>query len=197
VSFTQVGNSLNVRLHNPNPDVGLIRSPFELALLDESGAIIANKGSEGLPGTPVSTIYQLPPNGDFGFSSLEAPPGKTVASMELTITGKWLGWSAVDPPHVMVTDAAVAPDSGYSGPSATGRVSLEKDGPLNAIVVVFLKTTAGTVVSTTFSDCLQAGQPRVFETKSFDAVRGPYELESVVAYVTSVKGIGPEYTPGC
>ena len=197
VSFTQIGNSLNVRLHNPNPDVGLLRSPFELALLDESGAIIANKGSEGLPGTPVSTIYQLPPNGDFGFSSLEAPPGKAVASMELTITGKWLEWSAVDPPQVTITDAAAVPDSGYSGPSATGRVSLDKDGPLNTIVVAFVRTPAGTVVSTTFSDCLQVGQPRVFETKSFDDVRGPYELESVVAYVTSVKGIGPEYTPGC
>lgn len=197
VSFTQIDNSLNVHLHNPNPDVGLVRSPFELALLDESGAIIANKGSEGLPGAPVSTIYQLPPNGDFGFSSLDAPPGKTVASMELTITGKWLEWSAVDPPQVTVTDAAVVPGTGYSGPSATGRVSLDKDGPLNAIVMAFVKTTAGTVVSTAFSDCLQAGQPRVFETESFDNIHGPYELESVVAYATSVKGVAPEYTPSC
>ncbi len=51
VNFTQIGDSLNVRLHNPNPDVGLVRSPFELALLDANGAIIANLGDQGLPGT--------------------------------------------------------------------------------------------------------------------------------------------------
>lgn len=197
VSFTQIGDSLNVRLHNPNPDVGLVRSPFELALLDDSGTIIANLGSQGLPGAPVSTIYQLPPNGDFGFSSLDAPRGMAVASMELTITGQWLKWSEVNPPQVAVSAAAVVSDSGYSGPSVTGRVSLDAGGPLNAIVVAYVKTAGGTVVSTTFSDCLQAGQQRAFETKSFDDVRGPYELESVVAYVTSVAGIGPVYTPTC
>lgn len=197
VSFTQIGDSLNVRLHNPNLDVGLVRSPFELALLDDSGAIIANLGDQGLPGSPVSTIYQLPPNGDFGFSSLDAPKGRTVASLELTITGQWLEWSDVDAPQATVTDAAVVDDAGYSGPSVTGRVSLDAGGPLNALVVAFVKTAVGTVVSTTFSDCLQVGQQRVFETKSFDDVRGPYELESVVAYVTSVNGIGPAYTPSC
>lgn len=197
VSFTQIGDSLNVRLHNPNPDVGLVRSPFELALLDDSGAIIANLGGQGVPGSPVSTIYQLPPNGDFGFSSLDAPKGKTVASMELTITGQWLKWSDVNAPQATVTDAAVVDDSGFSGPSVTGRVSLNAVGPLNALVLAFVKTAVGTVVSTTFSDCLQAGQQRVFETKSFDDVRGPYEVESVVAYVTSVDGIGPAYTPSC
>ncbi|TDK96494.1 serine/threonine protein kinase [Mycobacterium paragordonae] len=196
VSFTQIGNSLNVRLHNPNPDVGLVRSPFELALLDDSGAIIANLGDQGLPGSAVSTIYQLPPNGDFGFSSLSAPPGKTVASMEFTVTGKWLEWGTLDPPQVTIKDATTLPDSGYSGPSVTGRLSLDKDGPLNAIVVAFVKTSAGTVVSTAFSDCLPTGQPRVFQTKSFDEIRGPYELESVVAYATSVKGAG-SYSPTC
>lgn len=197
VSFTQIGTSLNVRLHNPNPDVGLVRSTFELTLLDDRGTIIANLGDEGIPGSAVSTIYQLPPNGDFGFSSLSAPPGRTVASMELTVTGKWLEWDAVDPPQVTITDAAVQPDSGYSGPSVTGRVSLGKDGPSNAIVVAFVKTSVGTVVSTVISDCLQPGQRRAFEAHSFDDVRGPYELESVVAYVTSVEGAGPPYSPSC
>jgi serine/threonine protein kinase len=199
VSFNQIGDSLNVRLHNPNPDVGLVRSPFELALLDDNGAIVANLGDEGLPGTEVSTIYQLPPNGDFGFSSLSAPQGKTVASVELTVTGKWVEWDTVDPAQVTITDAAVLPDSGssYSGPSVTGRLSLDKNGPLNAIIMAFIKTPAGTVISTAFSDCVQTGQPRAFEAKSFNAARGPYELESVVAYATSVNGAGTSYTPTC
>lgn len=59
------------------------------------------------------------------------------------------------------------------------------------------QTPAGTVISTAFSDCVQTGQPRAFEAKSFNAARGPYELESVVAYATSVKGAGTSYTPNC
>ena len=47
----------------------------------------------------------------------------------------------------------------------TGRLSLDKDGPLNAIIMAFIKTPAGTVISTAFSDCVQTGEPRVFEAK--------------------------------
>src|ERR1041384_1104039 len=123
-----------------------------------------------------------------------APPGMTVAPMELTVTGKWLQWSTVNPPRVTVTDAAAVQDPGYSGPSTTGRMTLDKDGPLN-VVVAFIKTPAGSLVSTALPDCFQTGQRRIFETKSDDDVRGPYELESVVAYTASVGGAGLGYTP--
>jgi predicted small lipoprotein YifL len=92
VSFTQVGNSLSVRLRNPNPDVGLVRSPFELAMIDKAGAVIATEGQGGVPGASVNTIYQLPPGGEFGLDISGVPSGKAVASVELTVLGEWLKW---------------------------------------------------------------------------------------------------------
>jgi hypothetical protein len=196
VSFTQVGNTLSVRLRNPNPDVGLVRSPFELAMIDKTGAVIATAGQGGIPGTPVNTIYQLPPGGDYGLDTPIVPYGKTVASVELTVLGKWFRWDSVNPPIVTVTDANVFPDTGYSGPSVTGRLMLDKDGPLNVAVVAFVKTSAGTLVSDVFVDCTQTGQRRTFQTRSFADARGPYELDKVVAYAT-VKGAGPQFDPTC
>jgi len=198
VSFTQVGESLSVQLRNPNRDVGLVRSPFELALIDQSGAVLGTQGQGGLPGAPVTTIYQLPPGGDFGFNFAAAVPrGTKVSSVELTITGEWLQWDTVNPSQVTLTGSAVRPDSGFLGPVATGRLSLEEGGPSNVVVVAFIKTPAGTVVSTASVDCVRAGQNRSFETLAFGDVRGPYELENVVAYPTSVPGAGPQYTPSC
>ena len=197
MSFTQIGDSLSVQLRNPNRDIGLVRSPFELAMIDKAGAVIATAGQDGLPGSKASTIYQLPPLGQYGLSGIRVPQGKTVASVELTITGKWLQWSTVNAPTVALTDEVLGPDSGFSGPTVTGRVVLNSDGPQNIIVVAFVKTPPGTVVSDVFVDCVQPGQHRTFEAQSFDDIRGPYELERVVAYPTSVKGAGPQYTPTC
>jgi hypothetical protein len=197
-SFAQFGHSLSVRLRNPNPDAGLVRSPFELALIDRAGAVIATEGQGGLPGTPVNTIYQLPPGGEYGLDSVSIPNGRTVASVELTILGQWFRWDAINPPVVTVTDAVISPDSGYSGPSVTGRLTLDKDGPLNVVVMAFVETSAGTVVSRLFVDCAQSGQRRTFRTKSyaFDA-RGPYRLDKIVAYATSIEDAGPKFDPGC
>ena len=198
MSFAQIGDSLSVRLHNPNPDVGLIRSPFELALIDDAGAVIATKGQGGLPGTPATTIFQLPPGGEYGLDSIAVPKGKAVAALELTVLGQWFVWDAINPPVVTVTDAVVASDSGYSGPSVTGRLRVDTKDPVNVVVMAFVETSVGTVVSRVFVDCTQGGQRRTFETKSyaFDA-RGPYRLDKIVAYATSIEGAGPEFTPNC
>jgi hypothetical protein len=196
VSLTQIGNSLSVRLRNPNPDVGLIRSPFELAMIDQAGAVLATQGQGGLPGAVVNTIYQLPPGGEYGLEA-DVPPGKTVASVELTVLGQWLKWDTVDPPVVTVTDATVLPDTGYFGPSATGRLTLDKDGPVNVVIIAFVKTSAGTVVSDVRMECMQAGQRRTFQTESIADARGPYSLDRIVAYPTAVKGAGPQFDPNC
>jgi hypothetical protein len=75
VSFTQVatefgGSWLHVRLRNPNNDVGLVRSPFELAMLDANGGIIGVWGRSGLPGSQNTTIYQLPPGGEYALDAM-------------------------------------------------------------------------------------------------------------------------------
>lgn len=197
VSFTQVGNSLSVRLHNPNSDVGLVRSPFELAMLDQGGAVIGTAGQAGVPGAAVNTIYQLPPGGEYGLDTVSVPNGRTVASVELTVLGQWFKWDTVNQPRAAVTDAAVAPDSGHFGPSVTGRVSLDSGGPFNVVVVAFVKTQAGTIVSDVFVDCVQTGQSRTFQTGSRVDARGPYTLDKVVAYTTSIEGVGPRFEPNC
>ena len=197
VSFTQVGNSLSVRLRNPNPDVGLVRSPFELAMIDQAGAVIATEGQGGVPGASINTIYQLPPGGEYGLDILGVPNGRTVASVELTVLGSWFKWDTVNPPLVTVTGENILPDPGYSGPSVTGRLTLDKDGPLNVVVGAFVKTSAGTVVSDVRVECMQTGQRRTFQTSSIADTRGPYSLDRIVAYPTAVKNAGPKFDPNC
>ncbi len=199
VSFTQAGDSLSVRLRNPNPDIGLVRAPFELAMLDKAGAVIATEGQNGVPGAPVNTIYQLPPGGEYGLDISRVPSGKVVASLEMTIVAGWFKWDTVNPPTVTVTDEAVVPDSGslYSGPSVTGRLTLADDGPLNVVVIAFVKTSAGTVVSEQYVDCVRTGQHRSFQTRSFADARGPFGLDKIVAYSTAIKGAGEPPRPNC
>ena len=131
--------------------------------------------------------------------SVHEAPHVYLGDDALTVLGKWLQWDSVDSATVALTDETVLADSGskYSGPSVTGRLTLDKDGPLNVVVVAFVKTSAGTVVSSVVMDCVQTGQQRAFETKNFDDAHGPYELEKIVAFPTSVKGAGPQYDPSC
>jgi serine/threonine protein kinase len=196
MSFVQTGDQLNVRLRNPNQDVGLVRSPFELAMRDESGTILTTVGQGGLPGAVINTIYQLPPGGEYGLD-LSVPKGNRVAAIDLSVLGTWLLWNTVNPPIATISNESMRPDPGYFGPVVTGQVSLDKAGPSNVHVVAFVKTPAGTVISKVTVNCVTPGQNRAFETSSFADVRGPYELEKVVAYPTSVVGAGPQFTPQC
>lgn len=196
VGFTQIGNDVSVRLHNPNADVGLVRSPYELTLLDQHGGIIATQGQDGLPGTYVSTIYQLPPDSDYGLE-MTAPQGKTVASVELTTLGSWHDWSSAKSPTVAVTSPAIQDQSSTYGPKTTGRITLDGEVPSNVIVTAFVTTPKGTVVSHVMIDCVKVGRPRAFETGSYMQVGGPFEIDRVFAYPTSVPGIEPSLPATC
>ena len=114
IGFTQIGDDVSVRLHNPNTDAGLVRSPYEMTLLDQSGAIIATQGQGGLPGAYVNTIYQLPPDSDYGLR-MTAPQGKTVASVELVTRGAWLDWNTMNSPSVTVTSPTIQDQSSTYG----------------------------------------------------------------------------------
>jgi hypothetical protein len=128
VGFTQIGSDVSVRLHNPNADAGLVRSPYELTLLDEAGAVIATQGQGGLPGTYVNTIYHLPPNSDYGLTT-RAPQGKSVTSVEFTTRGNWLNWNSVNSPSVAVANPTIQDQSSTYGPTTTGRITLDKGAP--------------------------------------------------------------------
>lgn len=73
----------------------MVRSGFELAILDDAGSILGVEGSSGLPGASCCTIYQLPPGGEFALV-LPVFDG-TAASVELTVLGDWETWSELDP----------------------------------------------------------------------------------------------------
>ncbi|CAM3722053.1 hypothetical protein [Smaragdicoccus niigatensis] len=196
VSYTQIDEHLSVRLRNPNSDVGLVRSPFELTMIDESGGIIGVAGQGGLAGAPINTIYQLPPKGDFGLD-VDVPKGSVVKNVKLTVLGTWFDWDIVGAAKVTVSDQSVRPDPGFSGPTVTGRIAIDKPGPFNIRVIAFVKTPQGVVVSSNWVDCVKQGDDRAFETQSFGSVRGPYELDGVVAYQSAVPDVGPQYVPTC
>lgn len=192
---------LMVRIHNPNEDVGLLRSGFELTAVAEDGAIIDVFGTEGLPGASCCTIYRLPPGGDFGVNLPLDASAPAVGSVELAVTARWTEWADLDVPESDLSDVNVVPTE-YSGPQITGRVttpSAVEDGPFNIWIVGFVESAAGMVVISGSVDCVSTADARAFAIDSFlgeSAAPGPYTLESVVAYTTTVPGV-TDPTPGC
>ena len=195
VSFSMADDMLSVRLHNPNSDHGLIRAPFELAVLDADGAIITVTGTEGLPGASCCTIYQLPPGGDFGLSIFMPPDSPAPAALELTVPGSpWIEWSDVDAAMVTVENPTLRQDFSLT---LTGRMSVDQPGPFNAWIGAFVQTAEGEAVITGFVECLTADTPRAFEVSGFFAVSGAATLSDVVAYPSTVEGHGDSFTPDC
>lgn len=195
LGIAQAGTELTVRLRNPNEDVGLVRSGFELAILDDAGSILGVEGASGLPGASCCTIYQLPPGGEFALV-LPIFDG-TAASVELTVLGDWETWSELDPAIATVSNESVQVDRGFGGPVVTGRVAVDQPGPFNVWVGAYVETPAGIVVASGFAECVTDAGPRAFEVQSFGDVRGPYTLVQVVAYPTTVAGAGDSFTPDC
>ncbi|KXO91208.1 hypothetical protein AXK61_06515 [Tsukamurella pseudospumae] len=196
IGFTQVGTDVSVRIHNPNPSVGLVRSGYELTLLDSSGSVIATQGQGGVAGTVLNTVYQLPPNADYGITA-DAPAGKKVDSVELTILGKWHDWGSINAPGVSVTSPSIKDPTSTYGPTVVGRLSLQGGSPANVMVQSFVSTPAGSVVSSVVVDCVRNGEPRSFEAMSFAKTAGPFTVEKTVAYPTSVDGVEPSYPARC
>lgn len=193
--IAQAGTELTVRLRNPNVDVGLVRSGFELAILGADGSILSVEGSTGLPGAQCCTIYQLPPGGEY---ALVVPVFEDqAADVELTVTGEWHEWEELDPAIVTVSDQSAQADQGFGGPVVTGRVEIDQEGPFNVWIAAYVETPAGIVASTGFAECVTGGAARAFEVRSFGDVRGPYNLIQVVAYPTTVAGAGDSFTPDC
>lgn len=203
---------LMVRVHNPNDGVGLIQAGFELTALAADGAIIDIHGlSEGFPGGACCTIYRLPPNGDFGFSIFMHPSAESPASLELAVTGweraghhgrppaLWVDWSTVELPLSEVSDATVSVASFGGGPQVTGRVTIAaaQEGPFNVWIVAFVDSPVGQLVVADVVECVSTADPRAFSIETFiSGLQGPYTLESIVAYTTTVPGV-TQPAPGC
>jgi len=194
------GNTLMVRLHNPNDGVGLIRTGFELTAVADDGAIIDVYGTDGLPGASCCTIYRLPPGGDFGLWIQMDQGAADPATIELAVTGRWVDWSTVEAPESVLSDLTVN-QTEFAGPQLTGRVTTPgaaADGPFNVWVVGFVDSPTGLIVIADSVDCVATGDARAFAIDSFiiGAVQGPYTLVNAVGYTTTVPGV-TEPAPGC
>lgn len=91
--------------------------------------------------------------------------------------------------------------SEFSGPQLTGRVatpSAADDGPFNVWVTGIVQSPFGMLVIAGGVDCVATADARAFAIDSFlgTDVQGPYTLETVVAYTTTVPGV-TERAPGC
>jgi hypothetical protein len=200
VLVSDFAKKLMIRIHNPNEGIGLIRTGFELTAVAADGAIIDVYGDEGLPGAPCCTIYRLPPGGDFGLAIDMDTSSVDPATLELAITGRWVDWSTVEPPQSEVSNATAVPTQ-FSGPQLTGRVTTPAavdEGPFNVWVVAFVDSPAGMIIISGGVDCVGTADARAFALDTYlgSQVQGPFTVDHVVAYTTTVPGV-TEPAPGC
>lgn len=189
-------DSISVELRNPNADVGLVRARFNIAVLAADGSVITVLGEGGLPGSLVSTIYQLPPGGIYGVQG--TLPGKTkVDSVEFAAIDKPVDWRPLKPAVATITGPKLTLDSGFA--TVTGRVTLDQKGPFNVIVQAFLEGPSnGFSVVYGVVDCMDGSAPRAFELLGEPPAGKGVKLSKVVAYVTTVSGAGDtQAPPGC
>ena len=190
-----------VEFFNPNQTLGLVRADFSLAALADDGTVVAVLGEQGIPGSPGTTIYQLPPNGAYGFSELLPDGARDVASVELTIPSpQWRDWREVEPPATQVLDPRL--HAGPGSPRVTGGVRVEGgEGVFRLQVIAFIDRGREFVIATAhLATCQEPGITQAFEAESLASFpRG--QLTKVVAYTTTVPGFpgsdGRESPPGC
>lgn len=194
--------TLYIELFNPNQTLGLLRAEFSLAVIAEDQSVIAVLGQGGVPGSYVSTIYQLPPNGTYGFDGdlpRRAPP---IDHLEVTVPDhQWMDWFEVNPPPVEVIEPTLGRSFGY--PIVTGRIEVDvsAEGPFNVFVTAFVERGTEFVIPRAFVDCAQPGQAQAFQADVFSRLRRG-TLTKAVAYVTTVPGVpgsvdGSDSPPGC
>lgn len=195
--FYQIGTDVTVQVHNPNADLGLVRSSFELAVIAENGDVLAVV-SGGLPGTLCCTIFQLPPGMDYYLIANGLPDKSKAASVELTILGDWVTWSTLQPATATVSNAHLKVEFDY--PTLTGRVSVDQPGPFNVVVTGVIEgaNDSFSAIVDSGPDCMGGSQTRAFQVSAFSAAPKEPKLGDVFAYVTTVPGAGDVDTPpGC
>lgn len=203
VRFHQQGTTLYAEIRNPNATIGLVRSGFNLALLDRSDGVITVGGGEGFPGAPCCTIYHLPPGGTYYLVALDLPARQRVSAVELETFGDWFVWADLEPAVVTLTNTKLRFASRGSFDAAvtmTGRVTVSDDGPYNVRVQVLIENRKGAFsVLDESVDCVRGGRARPFELSSFNEVPARARATTVLAFPSTV--IGAEGTeqepPGC
>ena len=200
VTINHLGDTLMVRIDNPNESVGLIRAAFDLTLLAEDGAVIDTIASaRGVPGAACCTIYHLPPGGVYGLTYRMSPDARRIHAVELEVIDEWVAWSPIDAPAVELLDVSVNTDN-LDGPRLTGWAAVPSaatEGPFNVWVVGIIDSPTGLIVASGPIECVRTPEPRAFDIDPFAIqAQGPYQVLEASAYTTTVPGVtGPP--PGC
>lgn len=201
VRWHVVEDAIHIELFNPNDGVGLLRAEFRISVKDADGQVFAVLGLSGLPGTPASTILQLPPRGSYGlvdFLPGEAPP---VRSLELSlVSGQWMDWPDVNPPAVEVAEHEL--DAVGFRPRVTGEMEiLGGEGEFNVWLMAFIDDGEDFIVADGVVMCIAPGASAPFRLDALSDFTGG-TVARIEAYVTTVPGVpgsadGLDSPPGC
>lgn len=196
-SFSVDQGSLNVVLQNPNTDYGLVRARFSVAAVAKDGTVLEVVGNAGMPGSLASTIYQLPPGGEFYYSTFLTNASDAVDSLEFSLADQWLPWANVKPTAPELSGLSVANSYGFA--VLRGRVSNPGDQTANIYIGASATVGGKLVVIEGAVDCVKAGEKRAFEVQGNPiAENAKVTLGKAVAYTTTVSGVGSvQAPPGC
>src|SRR5688572_25484187 len=201
VRWHVVEDAIQLELFNPNYGVGLLRAEFRISVKDAEGQVFAVLGLSGLPGTPASTILQLPPRGSYGLVDFLPGLAPPVRSLELSlVAGQWMDWPNVNPPAVGVVEHELGA-VGFR-PQVTGELEiLSGEGAFNVWLMAFIEDGEDFVVADGVVTCVEPGVSAPF---TLDALSdfAPGTISRVDAYVTTVPGVpgsadGLDSPPGC
>ena len=187
---------LSVVLKNTNEDFGLARARFSIAAIGTDGTVLGIVGDVGVPGSLSSTIYELPPGGEFYFSDSLGNGSPAVDHLEFSLVDNWSAWDTADPAEPTLSGLAVSTDYGFA--TLRGRVLNPGDQTINVYVGAQATEGGKLVVITGVVECLRAGENRAFELQGLVPVSAKLTVGRAVAYPTTVRGIGSvQSAPGC
>ena len=201
VRWHVIEDAIHIELFNPNYGMGLLRAEFRISVSDADGNTFAVLGLSGLPGTPASTILQLPPRGSYGLVDFLPALAPRVSTLELAlVAGQWMAWPDVDPPPVEVADFEL----GAAGlrPRVTGELEIHGgEGVFNVWMMAFIEDGEEFVVVDGVVTCIEPETAAPFQINALsDFTAGV--VTRIEAYVTTVPGVpgsadGLDAPPGC
>lgn len=201
VRWHVIDDAIHIELFNPNYGVGLLRAEFRIPVSGADGQVFAVLGLSGRPGTPASTILQLPPRGTYGLVDFLPGLAPPIGSLDMSlVSGQWMDWPDVDPPTVEVSEHEL----GTSGlrPRVTGQLEIHGgEGLFNVWLMAFVEDGEDFVVADGFVSCIEPGSAAPFGLDALsDFASGT--VSRIEAYVTTVPGVpgsadGLDSPPGC
>lgn len=194
---------LQVEIANPNESWGLVRSRFEVTLLDKSGSVLAVEGTQGVPGASCCTIYQLGPGQPYAIDVWASVKSKKVAAVEVRTIDEWYPWGEVaeEAALVGITKPKVKVRAlwGSRQLHVTGRLEVDQAGPFNVqVLALVVGSKPSWLWLTDVVDCVRGGRSYAFDLEAHTKAPVKPKLKQVYGIVTTIPGYGDTDTPpGC